>query len=192
MSKRLSIVKSCLIGAVPVVVLLAAAPVRPALAQFGDIFGAITGTENSIGTLLSGVGQCVNEMNTLRQTTLAPVAELVRIQNGILGTVNAYRGWMSSVFGTSIASGQTAGVLNLESNLLQGSSIGGGVAGGTFAVNVSSPFATVYGAIPNAWQANSARAQQVDLTDALAKDAMTQGAYADASANSAITLAHTF
>ena len=188
MANKWSIVKSCLIGAVPVAVLLVAAPVRPAFAQFGDIFGAITGTENAIGGLIGGVGQCVNAMYTLRQTVLAPVGELTAIQNGVLNTTNAYRNWMASVFGASIASGQTPGVITLDANLFQGSALGAG--GGASSVSISTAFATVYGVLPTSTKANATAIGQIDMTDSLAKDAMVQGIDADASATAMINLGH--
>ena len=188
MANKWSIAKRCLIGAVPVVALLVAAPVRPAFAQFGDIFGAITGTETAIGGLIGGIGQCVNEMYTLRQTVLAPVGELTAIQNGVLNTTNAYRNWMASVFGASIASGQTPGVITLDANLYQGSALGAG--GGVSSVSISTPFATVYGALPTSTKANATAIQQIDMTDSLAKDAMVQGIDADASAAAMINLGH--
>jgi len=189
MANKWPIAKRCLVGAVPVVALLVAAPVRPAFAQFGDIFGAITGTETAIGGLIGGVGQCVNEMYTLRQTVLAPVGELTAIQNGVLNTTNAYRNWMASVFGASIASGQTAGVINLDANLFQGSALGAG-GGAASSVSISTPFATVYGVLPMSTKANATAIQQIDMTDSLAKDAMVQGIDADASATAMINLGH--
>jgi hypothetical protein len=187
MASKWSIAKRCLIGAVPVVALVVAAPVRPAFAQFGDIFGAITGTETAIGGLIGGVGQCVNAMYTLRQTVLAPVAELTAIQNSVLHTTNTYRNWMGAVFGTSIASGQTPGVINLDANLFQGSTLG---AGGASSVSIATPFATVYGTLPTSTKANANSIQQIDMTDSLAKDAMVQGVDADASAAAMIDLGH--
>jgi hypothetical protein len=188
MANKWSIVKSCLIGAVPVVALLVAAPVRPAFAQFGDIFGAITGTETAIGGLIGGVGQCVNAMYTLRQTVLAPVGELTAIQNGVLNTTNAYRNWMAGVFGVSISSGQTPGVITLDANLFQGSTLGAG--GGTSSISMATPFATVYGTLPTSNKANANSVQQIDMTDSLARDAMVQGVDADASATAMINLGH--
>jgi hypothetical protein len=186
--KKISILRSCLIGALPLAGLLISVPSERAHAQFSDIFGAVVGTENSIGDMVTGINQSVSSMDSLRKSVIAPVNDLQAVQNNGTNIVNTYRSWMSNVYSAPITSGLTPNVQSLEAGLFQASSIS---LGSTPSISLSNLFNSVYGQLPTNAQVPSSVATALDMTDASARNAMVQSVYGDATADGVIALGHT-
>jgi hypothetical protein len=159
------------------------APKPEANAQF-DIFTAVLGSITGMGDTITQFNKATAEVQTLQKEVLYPVQELQNIQSNATSVVNAYRGWMNSVFGLNLASAQTTSGQALERQMLSG------LTNTNPSAQMGSLFSNAYGSLPLPTQASQIFVQAVDAGDANAQAAMQMSVMADASAASTIQLAN--
>lgn len=144
----------------------------PAHAGLLDIFSSIESTINgTIGQALQSIRSVETEVQSMYEEVLWPVALVRQAQSFVTQTIQTYRGWMNSILNLSIASAQLSTPRQFESWILSKSA--------TSVSQMSEGFIATYGALPTAQQARSTSLQIIDISDALAKDALAQSMASD-------------
>ena len=100
------------------------------------------------------MGSSITQFNTdtaqiqlLQKQVLYPVQDFNNIQSNATSVVNAYRGWMNSVFGLNLASAQTTSGQALERQMLSG------FTNTNPSAQMGSLFTNAYGPLPTPAQA---------------------------------------
>ena len=89
-----------------------------AYGQFLSVFDAIfSSIQNDMGTSLKAINQIALQMQTLYQTTVAPLAAINQARGFVANSINAYRGQMNQVFNTPFTSAVTPGPQQFENIL---------------------------------------------------------------------------
>lgn len=180
MGNATKIFRRSVLGCLPVVGLLLAAPVSPAHAQGFDFgLGFLKSTVSAIGVSIAGVNVSLSNVFNLQQLTAFPLSDLSNIQTNGNTIISTYRRWMSSVFNTNTGSAQTTSAQSLESAALNNS-------GSSSPSQVSTQYTNTYGALPTAQQSSTAVTQQIDIEDAMAKDSLGMAVLATQNASETI------
>ncbi len=183
MARITKITKRIALGCIPLAALVFLTPEPQAGAQF-DIFTAVLGTVTGMGGTIKQFNADTAEMQTLQKQVLYPVQDFNNIQSNATSLVNAYRGWMNSVFGLNLASAQTTSGQALERQMLSGFTNTNPTA------QMGSLFPNVYGSLPNPSQATQTYVQTIDAGDASAQASMQMSVMADAAAASTVQVAN--
>jgi hypothetical protein len=129
-------------------------------AQFGDIFQKIfSSIQSDMGGSLKTISQISQQVQTLYQTTMWPLAALNQARGFVSNSISSFRGQMNQLFNTKFSSATLAGPQQFESILHSRLS--------TQIPSLQASFTTTFGAIP---QPNSASPQDrvmMDIDDAL-------------------------
>ena len=177
------ITKRVALGCLPIAALVVFAPKSQANAQF-DVFSALTSTVTGMGSSISQFNADTAEIQNLQKQVLYPIQDFNNIQSNATSVVNAYRGWMNSVFGLNLASAQTTSGQALERQMLSG------FTNTNPSAQMGSLFTNAYGPLPNPSQATQTYVQTIDVGDASAQAAMQMSVMADAAAASTVKTAN--
>ena len=177
------ITKRVALGCLPIAALVVFAPKSQANAQF-DVFSALTSTVTGMGSSISQFNADTAEIQNLQKQVLYPIQDFNNIQSNATSVVNAYRGWMNSVFGLNLASAQTTSGQALERQMLSG------FTNTNPSAQMGTLFPNVYGSLPNPSQATQTYVQTIDAGDASAQAAMQMSVMADAAAASTVQTAN--
>lgn len=168
--------------AVLALVLTLAAP-RPATSQFLDPCCAIlsAGLATISSTLSRVIGSGLNSIlsvdraiQNFEQTVVWP-AQLIAQAQALVGTIQGLFTEIQSVTNTPVESATLPSTQQLESNLLS--------ANANQIGSTSSNFAAVYGPVPNQTSAPQNVRNMIDMSDAVAQDAMKRAIEIDNLAN---------
>ena len=185
MARISTITKRIALGCIPLAALLILSPKPQASAQF-DIFTAVLGTVTGMGDTIKQFNADTAEIQNLQKQILYPIQEFNNIQSNATSVVNAYRGWMNSVFGLNLASAQTTSGQALERQILSG------FTNTNPSAQMGSLFSNAYGSLPNPSQATQVHVQAIDAGDASSQAGMQMSVMADAAAASTVQLANSY
>ena len=183
MARISKITKRIALGCIPLATLVLLTPKPQASAQF-DIFTAVLGTVTGMGGSIKQFNADTAEIQNLQKQILYPVQEFNNIQSNATSVVNAYRGWMNSVFGLNLASAQTTSGQALERQMLSG------FTSTNPSAQMGSLFTNAYGSLPTPLQATQSHVQAIDAGDAGAQAGMQMSVMADSAAASTVQLAN--
>ena len=113
MARISEITKRIALGCLPLAALVMLTPKPQASGQFG-IFTTVLGTVTGMGSSITQFNTDTAQIQLLQKQVLYPVQDFNNIQSNATSVVNAYRGWMNSVFGLNLASAQTTSGQALE------------------------------------------------------------------------------
>ena len=119
MARISEITKRIALGCLPLAALVMLTPKPQASGQFG-IFTTVLGTVTGMGSSITQFNTDTAQIQLLQKQVLYPVQDFNNIQSNATSVVNAYRGWMNSVFGLNLASAQTTSGQALERQMLSG------------------------------------------------------------------------
>jgi hypothetical protein len=141
-------------------------------AQFGDIFQKIfSSIQSDMGGSLKAISQISQQIQTLYQTTMWPLAALNQARGFVSNSISSFRGQMNQLFNAKFSSATLAGPQQFESILHSRLS--------TQIPSLQASFTTTFGAIP---QPNSASPQDrvmMDIDDALGQQNLKTTLIAD-------------
>jgi hypothetical protein len=144
--------------------------------QFLSVFDAIfSSIQNDIGTSLKAINQIAQQMRTLYQTTVAPLAAINQARGFVANSINTYRGQMNQVFNTPFTSAVTPGPQQFESILHSR------VSSQIPALQTS--FISNYGAVPQVNAASPQDRVMMDVDDALGQENLKSTLIADQGAD---------
>jgi hypothetical protein len=143
-----------------------------ARAQFGDIFQKIfSSIQTDMGGSLKAVNQITQQVSTLYQTTMWPLAALNQARGFVSNSISSFRGQMSQIFTTKFSSATLTGPQQFESILHSRLS--------TQIPSLQSSFTTTFGAVPQANTASPQDRVMMDIDDALAQQNLKTTLVAD-------------
>ena len=183
MARISEITKRIALGCIPLAALIILTPKPQASGQF-NIFTTVLGTVTGMGSSITQFNADTAQIQNLQKQVLYPVQDFNNIQSNATSIVNAYRGWMNSVFGLNLASAQTTSGQALERQMLSG------FTNTNPSAQMGSLFPNAYGALPNPSQATQTYVQTIDAGDASAQAAMQMSVMADAAAASTVQTAN--
>ncbi len=183
MARISEITKRIALGCIPLAALIILTPKPLASGQF-DIFTTVLGTVTGMGSSITQFNADTAQIQNLQKQVLYPVQDFNNIQSNATSVVNAYRGWMNSVFGLNLASAQTTSGQALERQMLSGFTKTNPSA------QMGTLFPNVYGSLPNPSQATQTYVQTIDAGDASAQASMQMSVMADAAAASTVQTAN--
>ncbi len=183
MARISKITKRIALGCIPLAALIILTPQPQASGQF-NIFTTVLGTVTGMGSSITQFNADTAQIQNLQKQVLYPVQDFNNIQSNATSIVNAYRGWMNSVFGLNLASAQTTSGQALERQMLSG------FTNTNPSAQMGSLFPNAYGALPNPSQATQTYVQTIDAGDASAQAAMQMSVMADAAAASTVQTAN--
>ena len=144
--------------------------------QFLSVFDAIfSSIQNDIGTSLKAINQIAQQMQTLYQTTVAPLAAINQARGFVANSINTYRVQMNQVFNTPFTSAVTPGPQQFESILHSR------VSAQIPALQTS--FISNYGAVPQVNAASPQDRVMMDVDDALGQENLKSTLIADQGAD---------
>ena len=151
---------------------------------FSGIFNKVLSTITStIGGQLTLITSLEQQFQNLQQQTLYPLSLINSIRSWSGNLVNSYRGWMSSVYKLNLNSAQLLSPSQLEAAFTSGNTA-------TIA-SIPTQFTNTYGTVPSATAASPGARQMMDMSDALAQDALKQTVASDAASASLLAMADT-
>jgi len=177
------ITKRIALGCLPLAALVMLTPKPQANGQF-NIFSALLGTVTGMGDTIKQFNADTAEIQNMQKQILYPVQEFNNIQSNATSVVNAYRGWMNSVFGLNLASAQTTSGQALERQMLSG------FTSTNPSAQMGSLFSNAYGSLPTPLQATLTHVQAIDAGDASAQAGMQMSVMADSAAAQNVQLAN--
>ena len=183
MARISKITKRIALGCIPLAALVILTPKPQASGQF-DIFTTVLGTVTGMGSSITQFNADTAQIQNLQKQVLYPVQDFNNIQSNATSVVNAYRGWMNSVFGLNLASAQTTSGQALERQMLSG------FTSTNPSAQMGSLFTNAYGSLPTPLQATQTHVQTIDAGDASAQAAMQMSVMADSAAASTVQVAN--
>ena len=183
MARISEITKRIALGCIPLAALIILTPKPQASGQF-NIFTTVLGTVTGMGSSITQFNADTAQIQNLQKQVLYPVQDFNNIQSNATSVVNAYRGWMNSVFGLNLASAQTTSGQALERQMLSG------FTNTNPSAQMGTLFPNVYGSLPNPSQATQTYVQTIDAGDASAQASMQMSVMADAAAASTVQTAN--
>ena len=183
MARISEITKRIALGCIPLAALIILTPKPQASGQF-DIFTTVLGTVTGMGSSITQFNADTAQIQNLQKQVLYPVQDFNNIQSNATSVVNAYRGWMNSVFGLNLASAQTTSGQALERQMLSG------FTNTNPSAQMGSLFTNAYGPLPTPAQATQIHVQAIDAGDASAQASMQMSVMADAAAASTVQVAN--
>ena len=183
MARISEITKRIALGCIPLAALIILTPKPQASGQF-NIFTTVLGTVTGMGSSITQFNADTAQIQNLQKQVLYPVQDFNNIQSNATSIVNAYRGWMNSVFGLNLASAQTTSGQALERQMLSG------FTNTNPSAQMGTLFPNVYGSLPNPSQATQTYVQTIDAGDASAQASMQMSVMADAAAASTVQTAN--
>jgi hypothetical protein len=164
------------------VLLIALLVPLPAHAGLGDLFNMIDSTiSNLIGGALTMITTVQNDIRSLYEEVLWPVALINSTRTWAHNLVGQYRSWMATVYNLPIQSAQTFSPQKLENTFLSGNV---GLLG-----DLGPAYNATYGAVPSGQQAPNDLRQMMDMNDALAQDSLKQTVASDQANTSLLQIA---
>ena len=164
------------------VLLIALLVPLPAHAGLGDLFNMIDSTiSNLIGGTLTMITTVQNDIRSLYEEVLWPVALINSTRTWAHNLVGQYRSWMATVYNLPIQSAQTLSPQKLENTFLSGNV---GLLG-----DLGPAYNATYGAVPSGQQAPTDLRQMMDMNDALAQDSLKQTVASDQANTSLLQIA---
>lgn len=143
-----------------------------AQAQFGDIFQKIfSSIQSDMGGSLKTINQITQQVQTLYQTTMWPLAALNQARGFVSNSISTFRGQMNQLFTTKVSSATLAGPQQFESILHSRLS--------TQIPSLQASFATNFGTIPQAGSASPQDRVMMDIDDALGQQNLKTTLVAD-------------
>src|SRR5664279_2672644 len=140
------------------VLLIALLVPLPAHAGLGDLFNEIDSTiSNLIGGALTMINTVQNDIRSLYEEVLWPVALINSTRTWAHNLVGQYRGWMAAVYNLPIQSARTLSPQKLENTFLSGNV---GLLG-----DLGPAYNATYGAVPSCLLYTSDAADEEDSVD---------------------------
>src|SRR5258708_22231020 len=144
----------------------------PARALGLDVFQAIFGSiQNDMGKSLTKINQISQSVQKLYQTTMWPLAAINQARGFVSNSITAYRGQLTQLFNTPIASAVSPGPQQFESILHSRLS--------SQIPSLQASFATNYGSIPQTNIASPQDRVMMDIDDALSQENLKTTLIAD-------------
>jgi len=141
-------------------------------AQFGDIFQKIfSSIQSDMGGSLKAISQISQQIQTLYQTTMWPLAALNQARGFVSNSITSFRGQMNQLFNTKFSSATLAGPQKFESILHSRLS--------TQIPSLQASFTTTFGAIPQTNAASPQDRVMMDIDDALGQQNLKTTLIAD-------------
>ena len=141
-------------------------------AQFGDIFQKIfSSIQTDMGGSLKAINQISQQVQTLYQTTMWPLAALNQARGFVSNSISSFRGQMNQLFNTKFSSATLAGPQQFESILHSRLS--------TQIPSLQASFTTTFGPIPQSNTASPQDRVMMDIDDALGQQNLKTTLIAD-------------
>jgi len=158
------------LGSIALAVCFTATPPAHALGLdiFNEIFGSI---QNDMGKSLAAINQISQSVQKLYQTTMWPLAAINQARGFVSNSINSFRGPMSQMFNTPIASAVTPGPQQFESILHSRLS--------SQIPSLQASFTTNYGSVPQVNIASPQDRVMMDIDDALGQENLKTTLIAD-------------
>jgi hypothetical protein len=143
-----------------------------AQAQFGDIFQKLfSSIQSDMGGSLKAISQISQQVQTLEQTTMWPLAALNQARGFVSNSISSFRGQMNQLFNTKFSSATLAGPQQFESILHSRLS--------TQIPSLQASFTTTFGTIPQPKSASPQDRVMMDIDDALGQQNLKTTLIAD-------------
>jgi hypothetical protein len=158
------------LGGIALAACFTTTPVAHALGLdiFNEIFGSV---QNDIGKSLAAINQISQSVQKLYQTTMWPLAAINQARGCVSNSINSFRGPMSQMFNTPIASAVTPGPQQFESILHSRLS--------SQIPSLQASFTTNYGSVPQVNIASPQDRVMMDIDDALGQENLKTTLIAD-------------
>jgi hypothetical protein len=158
------------LGVIALTACFMATPVAHAVGLdiFNEIFGSV---QNDLGKSLGAINQISQSVQKLYQTTMWPLAAINQARGFVSNSINSFRGPMSQMFNTPIASAVTPGPQQFESILHSRLS--------SQIPSLQASFTTNYGSVPQVNVASPQDRVMMDIDDALGQENLKTTLIAD-------------